>query len=338
MRQYERDPEKILILKPSSLGDIIHSLPTLAAVRERFPKAFIGWLVKQEWAGILEGHPCLDELQSFPFNVSSAWPMIWEIRKRRFDLILDLQGLLRTGLLGFFSGAAVRIGFEGGREFSPLFYTHRIKVDENSLHAVDRYLLIASALGAKTDIKRFDIPLTEKDRSEVQNMIGPVCGDKSMIAIHASARQDVKRWPLERFAQVADQSSRAGWGIPVFIGASDDVSVVAEIQKRMQTRSISLAGRTSLKELAALLKMPRLLITNDSGPMHLAAALGTPVVALFGPTDPRKIGPYGKGHVVLQHIEQCPACRTGSKGPHRCLEAISVSEVMEAVNNVLHGG
>ncbi len=335
---FKRDPERILILKPSSLGDIIHSLPTLAAIRERFPKAFIGWLVKQEWAGILEGHPCLDELLSFSFKLSSVWPMIREIRKRRFDLILDLQGLLRTGLLGYFSRAAVRIGFEAGRELSPLFYTHRVKVDENSLHAVDRYLLIASALGAKTDIKRFDIPLTDKDRSEVQKMIGPVCGDKPMIAIHVSARQEVKRWPIERFSQVADRIQQAGWGMPVFIGASDDVPIVAEVQKRMQTDSIDLAGQTSLKELAALLRVSRLLITNDSGPMHLAAAVGTPVVALFGPTDPRKIGPYGKGHVVLQQTEQCPACRTGAKGPHRCLEAISVWEVMEAVNNVLHGG
>ena len=126
--------------------------------------------------------------------------------------------------------------------------------------------------------------------------------------------------------------------MPVFIGASDDVPIVAEIQKRMQTRPIILAGQTSLKELAALLKMSPLLITNDSGPMHLAAAVGTPVVALFGPTDPKKIGPYGKGHVVLQHAEQCTACRTGTKGPHSCLEAISIEEVIDVVNHVLHGG
>src|SRR5712671_1249428 len=103
MTPYQKEPERILILKPSSLGDIIHSLPTLAAVRERFPKSFIGWLVKKEWAGILEGHPCLDELLSFSFVLSSVRPMIREIRKHRFDLVLDLQGLLRTGLLGYFS-------------------------------------------------------------------------------------------------------------------------------------------------------------------------------------------------------------------------------------------
>jgi len=326
-----------LILKPSSLGDIIHSLPTLAAIRERFPKAYIGWMVKQEWAGILEGHPCLDELLSFPFKWSSVWPMIREIRKRRFDLILDLQGLLRTGLLSYLSGAPTRIGFEEGREFSHLFYTHRVKADEDSLHAVDRYLLIARELGAKTDLKRFDISLNERDRARTQKIVKLACGDQPILAIHATARQEVKRWPLERFAQLADQISQAGWGIPVFIGAKEDVQDIVLIRKRMLTRSVDFAGQTSLKELASLLKMSRLLITNDSGPMHLAAAVGTPVVALFGPTEPKKIGPYGKGHVVLQHTEQCSACRTGSEGPHRCLEAISVNEVAEAVNHVLQG-
>jgi len=338
MREYNKDPERILILKPSSLGDIIHSLPTLAAIRERFPKAFIGWLVKREWAGILEGHPCLDELLSFPFEVGSAWPMVQEIRKRRFDLTIDLQGLLRTGLLCYLSGATDRIGFEGARELSPLFYTYRVRVDKENLHAVDRYLLIAQRLGGKTDFKRFDISITERDQEKARKLIKTVSGDQSIVAIHASSRQQVKRWPPECFAELADQINQAVLGVPVFTGAKGDVKDITEIQKRMKTVSINLAGQTSLKELAALLKMSRLLITNDSGPMHLAAAVGTCVVALFGPTDPKKIGPYGQGHVVLRHAELCPACQTGTKGPHRCLEAISVKETMAAVKNVLHGG
>jgi heptosyltransferase-1 len=335
MRPYERDPERILILKPSSLGDIIHSLPTLAAIRERFPKAFIGWLVKQEWAGILDGHPCLDELLSFSFKLNSIGPMVRKIRKHRFDLILDLQGLLRTGLLGYLSGTAVRIGFEDGREFSPLFYTHRVKADKNNLHAVDRYLLIARELGAKSDQKRFDIFLTEQDQARVQKMVRLACGDRPILAIHTSARQEIKRWPPEKFAQLADKINQAGWGVPVFTGAKNDVQDISMIRERMKTGSVDLAGQTSLKELAVLLKMSRVLITNDSGPMHLAAAVGTPVVAIFGPTDPRKIGPYGKGHVVLQHTGECSACRTGRKGTHSCLEAISVEEVIETVKNLL---
>jgi lipopolysaccharide heptosyltransferase I len=335
MREYSKDPERILILKPSSLGDIIHSLPTVAAIRDRFPKAFIGWLVKREWAGILEGHPCLDELLSFPFDMGSAWPMVQEIRKRRFDLTVDLQGLLRTGLLGYLSGATDRLGFEAARELSPLFYTYRVRVDDKNLHAVDRYLLMARELGARTDLKRFDISLTERDQAKVQKMIKTVSEDQPILAIHTSSRQEIKRWPPERFAQVADRINQAGWGIPVLTGAEEDVKDIAEIRKRMQTDSIDLSGQTHLMELAALLKMSRLLITNDSGPMHLAAAVGTPVVALFGPTDPRKIGPYGRGHAVLQHTEQCPACQTGAKRPHRCLEAISVEEVLEAVNSIL---
>jgi len=334
MRPYQEDPERILILKPSSLGDIIHSLPTLAAVRERFPKSFIGWLVKKEWAGILEGHPCLDELLSFSFRLSSVRPMIGAVRRHRFDLVLDLQGLLRTGLLGYFSGATIRIGFEEAREFSPLFYTHRVKSDGKSLHAVDRYLLIARELGARPDPKRFDIFLTEQNHARVQEMVKPFGGDRPILAIHASSRQEVKRWPLERFAELADKINRAGLGVPVFIGAKNDVQDIALIRKRMRTDSIDLAGQTSLKELATLLGLSRLLITNDSGPMHLAAAVGTPVVALFGPTDPRKIGPYGEGHIVLQHTDQCPACRAGTKGPHRCLDAISVEEAIEAVSNL----
>jgi ADP-heptose:LPS heptosyltransferase len=213
-----------------------------------------------------------------------------------------------------------------------------VRVDKTNLHAVDRYLLMAKELGGKTDFKRFDISITERDRGKVQEMIKTVSGNQPIVAIHTSSRQEIKRWPLDRFAQVADQINQAAWGIPVFTGAKDDVQDIIEIQKGMKTASINLAGQTSLKELAALLKMSRLLITNDSGPMHLAAAMGTPVVALFGPTDPKKIGPYGTGHVVLRHAEQCPACQTGTKGPHRCLEAISVKDAMAAVKNVLHGG
>jgi lipopolysaccharide heptosyltransferase I len=335
MSAYREDPERILILKPSSLGDIIHSLPTLAAVRERFPKSFIGWFVKEEWAGILQGHPFLDEVLAFSFQWSSARPMVREIRKRRFDLVLDLQGLLRTGLLGYFSGANTRIGFEDGREYSPLFYTHRVGTGGRILHAVDRYLLIAKELGAGTDKKRFDISLTEQDNAKARKIIKTVCGDRPALVIHASSRQAVKRWPAERFAELADKINQGGYGAAVFIGAKNDAADIAAIRKKMQTGLIDLSGQTSLKELAALLRLSPLLITNDSGPMHLAAAVGTPVVAIFGPTDPRKIGPYGEGHTVLQHADQCPACLAGGKGLHRCLEAISVEEVFEAVNHLL---
>ncbi|HET6369704.1 MAG TPA: glycosyltransferase family 9 protein, partial [Nitrospiria bacterium] len=200
------DPSRVLILKPSSLGDIIHALPFLHLLRVRFPKAHLSWLVKSEWSPLLQGHPELDEVISVRFRFGEVGALLRAVR-RDFDWVIDLQGLLRTGLLARLSGAPVRIGLSDAREGAGVFYTHRAPIPGEPLHAVERYLLAARFFDRPSPERQFVLPdLTDADRT-LENVIQskkiPV--DRPWIAVHSTARQTPKRWPAQRFCAVADR-------------------------------------------------------------------------------------------------------------------------------------
>src|SRR3989442_9796205 len=204
------DFSRILIIKPSSLGDIVHALPTVAALRRRFPSARITWLVKREWAAVLEDNPHLDEVLALDLS-PKGWPAAWRaVRAGRFDTVVDLQGLLRSALLGWISGAPVRIGFANGREGSPWFYTERVPVPSPSMHAVDRYLLTAKYLGADPgEVKPSEFPLPHDTQAEARVEVllaaAGVQAGATLVAMNPSARWDTKRWPSESFAAVGDR-------------------------------------------------------------------------------------------------------------------------------------
>ena len=293
--------KRILLIKPSSLGDIIHALPTAAALKRRYPDAHLAWLVKKEWAEILYGNPDLDEVLAFPFAWFSAPGMVRALRSRSFDWVVDLQGLLRSGILGWMTSARRRVGFSTGREGSPLFYTERIPAPDPFMHAVDRYLLIARALDASVEKPIFRIPACPDDAQWADASIGRAGeGDSPRIVLNSSARRADKRWPVERFADVGRRLAERFDARLVVIGGPEDLDRAGRLSQTLPPETINLAGRTSLGRLAAVLRRADFLVTNDSGPMHLAAAVQTPVVAIFGPTDPRKVGPYGSEHRVLE--------------------------------------
>src|SRR2546427_9383649 len=189
------DYSRILIIKPSSLGDIVHSMPTVAALRQRFPSARITWLVKREWAAVLEGNPHLDEVLALDLSPKGWLSAIRAVRAGRFDTVLDLQGLLRSALLGWISGAPVRIGFANGREGSPWFYTERVPVLSPSMHAVDRYLLTAKYLGADPgEVKPSEFPLPHdaqaEARVEVLLAAAGIQAGATLVAVDPFARLD----------------------------------------------------------------------------------------------------------------------------------------------------
>ncbi len=333
MQEYRR----ILIIKPSSLGDIVHALPTVAALRARYPQAHIAWLVKRQWEGIVERAEGVDRVWPVEGGLAGWLSRVPALRAAAFDLVVDLQGLFRSAAMAWLTGCSARIGFANGREGSPLLYTTRVPVPTLDMHAVDRYLLAAAALGATVrPVPAARVRIRPEDKEAVNRLLRPhgLAPGEGWIAMNVSARWPTKRWPLERFAAVADELEREGAGRVVLIGGPDERTDAESLKALMQTAPVDLTGQTDPGLLPALLEAAALLITNDSGPMHVAAAVGTPVVALFGPTSPVRTGPYGTGHAVLTHAVPCNPCfsRVCRNRVHlECLTGIAPHQVLAAV-------
>lgn len=340
------DCRRLLIIKPSSLGDVAHALPTVAALRRRFQTARLTWLVKREWAEVLEGNPDIDEVLAVDLSFS-GWPAaIQRVRAGRFDLVVDLQGLLRSALLSKVSGAPVRVGFANGREGSPWFYTDRVPVPILGMHAVDRYLLIPRFLGASAEpppVSDFPLPADPAADDRVSALLASehIRSGTVLVAMNPTARWATKQWSPASCAETADRLQQQGDVRVVLIGGGEDRVVGERVIRHMRTVPIDLIGKTTLKELIALLRRALVLVTNDSGPMHLAAAVGTPVVALFGPTDPARTGPYGPGHVVLRSGVPCSPCfsrRCTNANLMECLTTIRAEQVVEAATKLMNRG
>ncbi len=305
------DYRRILFIKPSSLGDIVHAMPTLAALRQLFPQARMTWLVKKQWAGLVERIDGVDAVWPLAPGVLGWVSQVPKLRRERFDVAVDLQGLFRSAAMGWMSGAPEQIGFSNGREGSPWFYSRTVSVPNPDLHAVDRYLLVADSLGWKSvGQPDFRFRIMRADHDAVGRLLerhGLMRGT-TWVAMNVSARWPTKRWPAASFAAVADQIQRDGLGRVVLIGGLNERADAAEVQRLMQERVVDLTGETSIGQLPALLSQAAVLVTNDSGPMHIAAAVNTPVVALFGPTSAARTGPYGAGHRVLTTDVPCRPC------------------------------
>ncbi|MGH7164830.1 MAG: lipopolysaccharide heptosyltransferase II [Nitrospiraceae bacterium] len=331
------DYRRILIIKPSSLGDVVHALPFLAALRDRFPKAFIAWFVKRQWAGLLERAEGLDAVWPVEPTLAGWLRETLRLRTFGFDLVVDLQGLLRSGLIARLTGCPARIGFTNAREGSPWFYTQRVPVPTPDMHAVDRYLLVASSLGAvPRGSPEFRLRAQPGDGEEVAGLLrrhGLKAGT-TWIAMNVGARWPTKRWPPEFFAAAADRIRTEGLGSVVLLGGPEDRELARAVKELMRTVPINLTGATTPGLLPALLGAASLLLTNDSGPMHVAVAMGTPVVALFGPTSAIRTGPYGAGHRVLSSGVACSPCFSRvCRNPVKleCLIKVSPEQVMDAV-------
>ncbi len=337
---------RILIIKPSSLGDIIHAIPVLRLLRMKFPQAYLAWFIHEKWADIIKGHPDLDEIIAWSFQWSQLLGLFKVFREKKFDLAVDLQGLFRSGVISYLSGAPVRVGFKNGREGSSLFYTHKVSVPHHPIHAVDRYLLAAKVLGAVPSDPVCTIPISPLDEQFVEDLLreSGLLPSQHFVALNPTARWWTKRWPIDRFAQLTDHVQDSGMSV-VVIGGEEDIPEIQRMQSLMRTHPVIVAGKTSLKQLAVLLSRAKLLITNDSGPMHLAVAVGTPVVALFGPTDPVRTGPYSRmvgrspiTHHIIRRPVECSPClsRHCKVGDHRCMMQIEVEQVFEQVRKVLN--
>ncbi len=296
------EPRRILILKPSSLGDVVHALPVLAALRSRWPDAAISWLLNRGLVGLLDGHPWIAEVIPFdrkaigpgPRGLLAIYRLAGRLRSARFDLVIDLQGLLRSGLLAWSTRSPVRIGLADAREGATRFYTHRIAADPGRPHAVDRLLVIPEALGIATGPARFVLPPFASERAWARDRLAML--PRPRIVFNMGARWPTKRWPPESFAEVARLAVHERGAGLVVVGASEDRPTVERFLGRLgplATDVVDLAGATSLPQLAAVAAESDLFLSNDSGPLHLAAAAGAEVVGIYTCTRPERTGPYG---------------------------------------------
>jgi heptosyltransferase I len=315
------DFSRTLIIKPSSMGDIVQALPVLTALRETHPEAHIAWVVARPFAGLLEGHPRLDELILFDRHrfgrigasvgaTKEFLGFLEELRGRQFTLVLDLQGLFRSGFMAAVTGAPDRVGFQAAREMAGLFYTEKVPTD-GLTHAVDRYMAMARAVGLAEPKATDHLPVSEEARASVRRRLAEegVTADEPVLAVSAHARWETKQWPPERFAKVIRRAYAETGARSVLVGSAAAAEISRAVaQAAPEARPVDLVNRTNLKELVALIADARAMVTNDSGPMHVAAAVGTPVVAIFGPTDPDRTGPYGPGHRVLARRAECSPC------------------------------
>ncbi len=346
---------RILIVKLSSLGDIVHALPTVNALRDRFPQAHIAWLVDAAWREILDGVAAVDEVlinplpsgKTFRFRrdigrLGEYWrgmqAMRLELLARQFDAALDLHGLFRSAIWCKWSGAPVRVGLRDNvHEFNYLFLTHR--VPSAGRHAVERMLGVAQHFGADVTNPRFGYqPPPAAQQFAEEFLVGNGLRAVPLIGINAGASRPTNRWGTDKFAAVADALAQDIGGRIILFGAPSDVPRTHEIASRMKEPPLVAAGQTTLSQLAALLQRCTLLVSGDTGPMHLATAVGTPVVALFGPAAPWLTGPYGKQHAVVEKDLPCRPCfhrPRACQGRIDCLKMIGAEEVAAAARGVI---
>jgi lipopolysaccharide heptosyltransferase I len=335
---------KILILKPSSLGDVIHALPVLRLLKLARPDAEIHWWVDSNLAPLLEGDPDLARVLRFRRDRWAAPKHWYEIstvirfmRAQRYDWVIDLQCLARSGAFAWFANGKFLIGLDERREGARGFYDTIVSRPTPQTHAVDWYLRVLPALGIPVH-NNFDwLPERKELAAALREKFKT---DRSRwIALQPGARWETKRWLAENFVELARliEKDLPGHSVAV-LGGGDDRALGESIAQAAGGRCVNLAGQLALLETVEFLRTAAALVSNDTGPMHIAAALGKPVVALFGPTDPRRTGPYGQVEKVLRRPPPCAPCFKGKcANPNQleCLRTITPADVLAELKSRL---
>jgi ADP-heptose:LPS heptosyltransferase len=349
--------KRILILKPSSLGDVVHTLPLVHALKRGAPDCVIGWVVQDAFVGILKDDPAIDALHTInipstsdphaPAGVarealratfSSVRALRAAFRAAPYDIVLDLHASFRSGILGLANPGGIRLGFDEAKELNTLFQNILVSPGPGVTHAVDRNAAFAPALGQRVAPEDFRLVYGAYERQAALRFLAAksVTPDERLIYANPAARWVTKLWTVERWAKLADSLIGELGAQVIFAGASGDVPYLRAVTELMKRRAFICAGKLSLGASAALADLCAAYVGVDSGPMHIAAMLGKPVVALFGPTDPAKVGPYGKGHVVIRREDlDCLGCRKRSCARRVCLEDLSHLTVFEKAASLI---
>jgi len=337
----------ILIIKPSALGDIIHALPTLPALRRAFPQATLTWLVRTPFAPIFECVKEVDRLLLFDrgrmaawFYKPSAFRCLGDFRKQLknpgFDLVLDFQGLLRSAVFAKMTGCRTRIGLAEAREGARLFYTRTAQRPRHSAHILDYYFEALNLIGICA--RPEDYPLTAPDTAQAsaRQKLKAAGLDRAQYAVLVpGSAHDSKCWAAERFARTAEYlHERYGLKIAA-VGSAHEKAIVARIQQHCRVPIADLCGQTSLVELVAVFQQSALVLSNDTGPGHIAAATGVPTVQVFGHTNPLRLGPYRRPECIAAVDVENRGVSVDSPNPQYFIEHVSVEMVVDKIKTQL---
>ena len=348
--------KRVLIIRLRRLGDVVAITPCTRAVKETFPNAYLSVLVEKEAEGILVGNSYVDEIIVFDrqaVNGAGSWKaflkeleFLSSLRERGFDLVINLHGGPRSALQTLFTGAQYKLG--GFPHWHPWNWVYNIRVrperevigkDVRECHIVERHLSTLKNAGIETQNSSLVMVVAEEARISLDKLLRErgVQEGREIVTIHPAARNGLKRWRAERFAELADRLIER-FGVTVALASGPkEMEAAKQVRARMQREAIDLAGLTTVQELAALLERSTLFIGLDGGPAHIAAAVGTPLVVLYGPTTDTW-RPWSENAVVLRSRIACLGCRRSCPyGSPRCLEEISVEEVFGAILSMNHG-
>jgi lipopolysaccharide heptosyltransferase I len=345
-------PQRILIIRPSALGDVCRTVPVLVSLRAAYSDAAIDWVVQDGFVDAVSAHPALSEVIGFPRGRFARWwtrpdillellSWIRRLRKRRYDLVVDCQGLGRSGAMTFSTGASTRVGLRTARELGWVGYTDRHR-PEPGLHTVDEMLSLLHPLGvpAVPDLRLYVPAAADGWWSARRQDLGLKDGRYGILA--PTSRWPAKRWPADRWRRIVEPLRQRGLDRLLLIGApSEREQIRAVTGDEAAPGLVDVCGETTVGQTMALIAGAELVVANDSAPLHMAVGLGRPYVGLFGPTDPARVGPYGNGGVVVRRHEPRPGESVSFKNASlgdRLMQKIEVDDVLAAVDRVLDPG
>lgn len=332
------NPQRILIILHGSIGDVTRAIPLANLIRRAYPKATLAWTIEPAAFPLVEHHPAVDEV--ILFDRSHWWkslgPFLQRIRSQSFDLVLDLQRHLKSGLISWWSGAPYRLGFHrrDAKEFNWLFNNHYIPPTGDGISKLSHYLKFAEVLGIEPHPIEWGLCLQPHEEASVERMLQGV-GDHFAV-FFVGSRWESKEWfPAETAKSAAEIQKRYGLEI-VLLGGKEDARFAQEIEGLRALRVNNWVGQTSLREALGILSRAKVAIGPDTGLMHLSAAVGTPVVSLWGATSPIRTGPYGYQDLVIQGKAACSPCYLRRCPIGRiCMRSIDIEEVTAKVGKAL---